>query len=559
MVDLGLTDCLTPLEKDHSLYDQLLKGKWDLNKNRGEKMKRNALILLITGTIIVFASAANAKTLRWGFASDALTMDPHSQNESPTINMLRQVYGTLVKRTVDLKIIPDLATSWEATTPTTWIFNLRKGVKFHDGSAFTAEDVKFSLERAAHKSSDYKPYVSTITDIEILNPHKIKITTKAPDPILPSYFTYVFIMDKQWSRKYGVTAPANFKASEESYAVRNTNGTGPFILVSREPDLKTVLKKNPNYYDGEVQIDKLVYTPIKEASTRVAALLSNEIDFLNDPPVQDLARLKASRGIKVISTPQIRTIFLGMDQSAKKLRSNPDLGKNPLADKRVREAMYRAIDAVAIQKKIMRGLSVPAGMITAPGVHGYDKKLDQRIPYSPKVAKKLLAEAGYPNGFRIRLDCPNDRYINDEAICQAAVSMLARIGIKASLNAQPKSIHFKSLSNSESDFYMLGWGVATLDSEYVFRYLVHTRLPKIGAWNHANYSNPEVDALILAIQKEVNTAKRDKMIATVWKTIGNDITYLPLHHQVINWAMSDRVNIPIQALNETYFYKATID
>ncbi len=521
-------------------------------------VKRKAFMFLFVA-LFALTSAANAKTLRWGFASDALTMDPHSQNESPTINMLRQVYGTLVKRTAGLKIIPDLATSWEAATPTTWIFNLRKGVKFHDGSAFTAEDVKFSLERAAHPSSDYKPYVNTITGIKIINKYKIKITTKAPDPILPSYFTYVFIMDKQWSEKQGVTAPANFKANEESYAVRNTNGTGPFILVSREPDLRTVFKRNPDYYDGRVKIDKLVYTPIKEASTRVAALLSNEIDFLNDPPVQDLARLKATRGIKVMSTPQIRTIFLGMDQSAKTLRSNPDLGKNPLADKRVREAMYRAIDAVAIQKKIMRGLSVPAGMITAPGVHGYDKNLDQRIPYSPKVAKRLLADAGYPNGFKIRLDCPNDRYINDEAICQAAVSMLARIGVRASLNAQPKSIHFKSLSNSESDFYMLGWGVATLDSEYVFRYLVHTRSPKIGAWNHANYSNSEIDALILSIQKEVDNKKRDKMIHKVWKTIGDDITYLPLHHQVINWAMSDKVNIPIQALNETYFYQATID
>lgn len=521
--------------------------------------KRAVFVTFLLAAVFAWSGAVNAKTLRWGFASDALTMDPHSQNESPTINMLRQIYGTLVKRTVDLKIIPDLAVSWEATTPTTWIFNLRKGVKFHDGSAFTAEDVKYSLERAAHKSSDYKPYVGSITDIEILDDYKVKITTKAPDPILPSYFTYVFIMDKQWSEKYNVTAPADFKANEESYAVRNANGTGPFILVSREPDLRTVLRKNPNYYDGPVKIDRIEYTPIKEASTRVAALLSNEIDFLNDPPVQDLERLKRAKGIKVVSTPQIRTIFLGMDQAADKLRSNPDLGKNPLADRRVREAMYRAIDAVAIQKKIMRGLSVPAGMITAPGVHGYDKALDQRIPYSPQRAKELLREAGYPNGFKIRLDCPNDRYINDEAICQACVSMLARVGIKASLNAQPKSIHFKSLSNSESDFYMLGWGVATLDSEYVFRYLVHTREAKIGTWNHANFSNPEVDELIRKIQKEVDTAKRDQMIAKVWKTIGDDITYLPLHHQVINWAMRDNVNIPIQALNETYFYQATID
>ncbi len=522
-------------------------------------MKLSISSFLTITALAVGASSANAKTLRWASSGDALTLDPHAQNESPTINMNKQFYETLVTRDTDLVLISALATEWKATSDTTWEFTLRKGVKFHDGADFTAEDVKFSLERASASSSDYKGYVKSIQSIEIVNDHKVVITTPAPDPIFPSYMTYIMMMDKGWAEKNNVVAPQNYNANEETYAVRNNNGTGPFILVSRDPDLKTVMKRNENYWGEKPQVDKVVYTPIKEASTRVAALLSGEVDLLVDPPLQDLDRLRSNEAVKIVSAPQIRTIFFGMDQSADKLRSNPDLGKNPLADQRVRKAMYMAIDAKAIQKKIMRGLSIPAGLITPPGVHGYSEDLDKRIGYDAKGAKKLLTEAGYPNGFSIRLDCPNNRYINDEAICQAAVSMLARIGIKVSLNAQPKSIHFKSLGNGESDFYMLGWGVTTLDSEYVFRYLINTRQEASGHWNHANFSNAKVDGLISSIQQELDVSKRDGMIREVWEIVLDDVTYLPIHHQVINWAMAKNVDIPIHSLNETLFKEATMD
>lgn len=512
-----------------------------------------ALLATALSTQSVSAQTQSNKTLRWSSAGDALTMDPHAKNETPTINMNRQIYDTLIQRDVNLQMEPGLAVDWQPVSDTQWVFNLRRGVTFHDGAEFSAEDVKFSIERAQAKTSDFKSYVNSIANVEILDEYRVQITTKTPDPILPSYLTFVFMMDKGWAEANNVVAPQDYNASEETYAVRHANGTGAYTLAEREPDLKTVLQSNPNYWGPKAQVATVVHTPISSEPTRIAALLSQELDFVLDPPIQDLQRLKSDERINVSSTAQIRTIFLGMDQNAKVLRSNPELGKNPLADKRVRQAMYMAIDIKAIQQKIMRGLSEPAGIITAPGVNGHTAALDQRMPYDRKKALALLSDAGYPEGFKLRLDCPNNRYISDEAICQAVVSMLSRIGIKTSLNAQPKSIFFKTVSNEESDFYLLGWGVATLDSEYVFRYLLNTRTEKAGTWNHANFSNPEVDELIAKIQQEVNLEKRNKMIEQVWQITKDDVTYLPLHHQVISWAMDSKLTLPIRASNEPLF------
>lgn len=517
------------------------------------ELTRIRSLALLAGLMVIANVAVANSILRWSSSGDALTMDPHAKNETPTINMNRQIYDTLIQRDADLAMEPGLAVSWKPLNQTQWEFSLRQGVTFHDGSAFTAEDVKFSIERAAAKTSDFKTYVTTIESVKIIDDYKLLITTKMADPILPSYLTFVFMMDKSWAEKHNVLSPQDYNASEETYAVRHANGTGAYILADRKPDLKTVLRKNPNYWGPKAQIEEVIHTPIKSEPTRIAALLSEEIDFVLDPPIQDLKRLERDERIKVESTPQIRTLFLGMDQRATTLRSNPELGGNPLADKRVRQAMYMAIDIKAIQQKIMRGLAKPAGIVTAPGVHGYTAALDTRLPYDRKKAMALLKEAGYPEGFKLRLDCPNNRYINDEEICQAVVSMLSRIGVKATLNAQPKSIFFKTVGNNESDFYLLGWGVATLDSEYVFRYLLHTRSDKIGTWNRANFSSVEVDQLITQIQQEVDLAKRDKMIEQVWQITKDDITYLPLHHQVISWAMSENLDLPIRASNEPLF------
>jgi len=499
-------------------------------------------------TVALTASPVFAENvIRWASQGDALTSDPHAANESPTHSASRKVYDVLYYNDKDMKMTPWLATGHKLVNAKTWEFSLRKGVKFHDGSNFTADDVKFSIERALSPTSDLKGDISSIQEVRVINSHTVQIITKEPNPIMRNQLTNVFMMSKAWSEKHKVTQPQDRAGKQETYAVRHAMGTGPFKLELREPDVKTILVKNNNWWGLKTyphQVDKIIYTPIANQATRVAALLSGELDFILDPPLQDLDRIKNTDGLHLEQTAQVRTIFLGMNQGVKELLTSNVKGKNPLSDQRVRQAMYQAINVEAIKKKVMRGYAVPAGLITPPAVHGYTEALNKRRPYDVSAAKKLLTEAGYPSGFSIQLDCPNNRYINDEGICQAVVGMLGKIGIKVNLSAIPKTLHFPKIKNRETDFYMLGWGVSSLDSHYVFNYLVK------GAdkgWNGTGFADADIDATILEIGKEVDFPKRDKMIAKVWQKLRDNVNYLPIHHQVIVWAMSDKLDIPIVA------------
>jgi len=513
-------------------------------------MKSNYFIKILLTVLFVFASTQSfAKTVKWSMQGDSLTLDPHGQNEGPTTQVSRQVYEALVTRGLDMSIGPQLATKWKAVDPNTWYFFLREDVKFSNGQKMTSEDVVFSILRAKQPTSDFKEYISTISSVKAIDDYTVQIKTSKPNPILLNQLSNIFIMSKKWCQDNFVIVPQNWDASQETYAATNAMGTGPFAITLREPNTKTVFKKNKKWWGSDKHnITKIELLPIKNAATRVAALLSGEIDLVTDAPVQDLARIKASADHKVESTPQMRTIFLGMDQSADKLRSG-NTGDNPFKKKAVRQALYQAIDIEAIKKKVMRGLSEPAGIITFPGVTGYTKELDKRLPYDVSAAKKLLADAGYPNGFNVELRCPNDRYVNDEAICTAVVGMLGKIGVNVNLFAQTKSKHFKELKDNQGDFYMLGWGVPTLDSHYVFHYLYESG----ASWNKVNFSDAKVDAAIRVMEGEVDLDKRNAAIAEAWKIVRDNIAYLPLHHQVISWASKSNVDVPIRPNNEPLF------
>ncbi len=513
------------------------------------KIKSLAKILLTLLLVFNFSSAWAANTIKWSMQGDSLTLDPHAQNEGPTTMVSRQVYEALVTRGLDMSIGPQLATKWKAVNPTTWYFFLREDVKFSDGTPMTSEDVVFSILRAKQPTSDFKEYISSISSVKAIDKYTVQIKTKEPNPILLNQLSNIFVMSKAWATKNFSIVPQNWNASQETFASTNAMGTGPFKITLREPNTKTVFKKNGKWWGNvEHNLTSIELLPIANAATRVAALLSGEIDIVTDAPVQDLGRIGSSGGHKVESTPQMRTIFLGMDQGADQLRSG-NTGDNPFKKKEVRQALYQAIDIEAIKKKVMRGLSEPAGIITFPGVTGYTKALDKRLPYDPEAAKKLLADAGYPNGFDVELRCPNDRYVNDEAICTAVVGMFGKIGVNVSLNSQTKSKHFKELKNKKGDFYMLGWGVPTLDSHYVFHYLYDTG----ASWNRVNFTNARVDELIKVMEGEVDLDKRNAAIAEAWKIVKDDISYLPLHHQVISWASAKSVNVPIRPNNEPLF------
>ena len=495
--------------------------------------------------LALVAAPASAQTFRWTSQGDALTMDPHSQNEGPTIAMTGQIYESLVTRDAKLELQPELATAWEPVEGG-WKFTLREGVKFHGGQDFTAEDVKFSFERALAPSSDWKEQVKGVTAVEIVDPMTVILKTDGPNPILPNQLTSVYIMDSGWAEEHDVMVPQDFAAKEETYAVRNANGTGPFVLASRAPDELTELTRNADWWGwGEFpgNVQKIEYRPISNAATRVAAPLSGEVDFVLDPPLQDLERIKAASDLKVETVSQIRSIFLGLNLGAEELASSDVKGKNPFADVRVREAMNIAIDKAAIQRVVMEGLSFPTGMITSPGVLGNTPENDAPYAFDAVKAKALMEEAGYPDGFSVQLDCPNNRYNNDEKICQAVVGMLAKIGVDVKLDAIPKAQHFPKIQNRESDFYMLGWGVPTLDSHYVFSYLIAGD----GSWNATGYSNDRVNEITKAIETETDIAKRTAQIMEAWEIVKAEMPYIPIHHQVIAWGMSDKVDAPIGA------------
>ena len=511
-------------------------------------MKFTTVMTVSALAMSVATSSMAENILRWTSQGDALTMDPHSQNEGPTIAMNGQIYESLVTRDSNLNLQPELAESWTAGSDG-WTFNLRRNVKFHDGADFTAEDVVFSFERAKHEASDYKEQAKNVVSVEVIDDYTVKLVTNGPNPILPNQLTSIYMMDKNWAEANNVIAPQDFKAEQETFAVRNANGTGPFILKSRAPDEMTVLTKNDNWWGAGKfpgNIDTIEYRPITNAATRVAALLSGEVDFVLDPPLQDLKRIEAAEGLGTKTVAQIRSIFFGMDQGIDQLRSSNVTG-NPFKDVRVREAFNLAIDKVAIQRVVMEGLSFPTGIITPPGVLGNTPALDESYGYDVDRAKNLLSDAGYPNGFSIQLDCPNNRYNNDEKICQAAVAMLAKIGIDVKLDAIPKAQHFPKIQKRETDFYMLGWGVPTLDSHYVFSYLLASE----GSWNATGYKNERVDEITAAITSEIDIEKRTKMIDEAWQLVKAEIPYLPVHHQVLAWGMSDKFDISITA-NDTF-------
>lgn len=519
--------------------------------------RKVGLAALLCAATMLTAVSADAKTLRWARSGDALTLDPHAQNEGPTHTLNHHIYETLVIRDSKGTMIPLLAVSWKtlADDPKVWEFKLRPGVKFHNGNAFTADDVVFSLNRAMAPTSDMKGLLTSIESVEKVDDLTVRVRTKGPNPLLPNNLTNTFMMDKEWSEANNVAKPQDYKNREENYAVRNTNGTGPFVLVSREPDVRTVLKRNDAYWGkGEVplEITELVYTPIKADATRIAALLSGEVDFVQDVPVQDIQRLQQAQNLRVTQGPENRTIFFGMDQASADLPTDDVQGKNPFADKRVREAMHLAINRQAIQRVVMRGQAVPTGIISPPFVNGWTKELDTLPTVDVAKARSLLAEAGYPNGFGTTLHCPNDRYVNDEAICQAVVGMLGQIGIRVNLVSQSKTLHFPLIQKDppETDFYLVGWGVPTFDSEYIFNFLYHTRKDKRGPWNATGYSKPELDAMIVSLESETDIAKRNATIAKIWQTVKDDVVYLPIHNQALAYGMSNKVEIPVDPENQ---------
>ena len=509
------------------------------------KFERNLALAPAAIAIAAMSFAASAVTLKVANQGDALAMDPHSLNESLQLSIVGNVFEPLVSRDRNYKLTPALATDWKQTAPTVWRFNLRKGVKFHDGTPFTANDVIFSYERAKGDGSDMKSYVGQIKEVKKINDHAVDFILDAPFPILPELFTKWLMMSKSWCETNQALKPVDRRKGIENAASFRANGTGPYRVRERQPSVRTSFSRNGSYWgkiDGNV--DEVIFTPIGNDATRVAALLSGEVDVMEPVPVQDVARLKSNAKLKVLQGPELRVIFLGMDQKRDELLFSNVKGKNPFKDKRVRQAFYQAIDIEGINKTVMRGASTPVALLLPPQVSGFMPELAKRLPFDVEAAKKLIAEAGYPSGFEVKMNCPNDRYVNDGEICQAVAANLSKIGVKINLEAETKGTYFPKILSRNTSFYMLGWTASTVD--------VHNVLYPImsspgeggrGQFNLGAYSNAKVDELTVKIGSETDAKKRNEMILEALKIHQDEIGHLPLHQQALNWGAKKSIDL----------------
>ncbi|MDN3921868.1 ABC transporter substrate-binding protein [Roseateles violae] len=501
---------------------------------------------LLLGLACCLGVSATAQTLRWASQGDIQTLDPHSQNELLTNSLNGQVYEYLLRRMPDQSLGPSLATEWTRLSPTVWRLKLRASVKFHDGTPFTAEDVAFSMQRLRDANSPFRVYAFAVGAARALDPLTIEFVQDKPDPIFLEHLLNLHIMSKRWCEQHRITRPLNFKAKEESHASQNMNGTGPFMLVSRQPGTKTVYKRNPawwNRHEGNVQ--DFVYLPIGNDATRLAALISGEIDLVLDPAPRDVARLRSLPGIKVLDGPENRLIFVGMDQGRDKLLYAKVPGDaNPFKDQRMRRAMYQAIDIEAIRTKLMNGLSLPTGGVTVSPLGSFnDPQLESRLPYDLAAARKLMQEAGYADGFEVTMDCPNNRYINDEEICIALATMWAQLKLKVRVNAQPRALVFPKLEKLDTSLYLYGWGGGTTDAEIMFGPVLRNRgADGIGYANYGQWINERGDELAAASALEASPEKRQALIKAALQAYREAVTIIPLHRQVIPWAMRSGVS-----------------
>ncbi len=499
-------------------------------------------ILLASAALATLAGAAQAENvLKWGANRDIGSLDPYSYGDSFTINVLNHVYEGLVRYNADLKIEPALATSWEILDDkVTWRFKLREGVTFHNGNPFTAEDVVASLQRVSHETSPLKGNLPAYVSSETVDDLTVDITLNDTYPLLLNDLTNIHIFDKEWMVEHDSLLPTDIGSGTEGYATYNANGTGPFRVESRQPDAKTVFVANADWWDEpQHNLDRIELTPVTSAATRVAALLSGEINFTNDAPVQDLPRLAAAPNVEVLEGVDLRTVMIGFPFRDTLVSGEP----NPFKEKSVREALYKAIDLDLIQSRVMRGKSRTAGASVAPPIPGYSEELDTVPGYDPDAAKALLAEAGVPEGLQFEFNCLADGLVNEEQFCQAIASMWSRIGLAPKLDVAPRAVQTPKRTNGQTDIYTLGWAtLPMLDAYSPLLQIFHSKVGNSGVFNWGGWSYPELDALIDAAGSELDTDTRLSLETEALQFVKDEMIMIPLHQQPMAWAVTDEVS-----------------
>ncbi|MBU8543608.1 MULTISPECIES: ABC transporter substrate-binding protein [Roseomonadaceae] len=504
-------------------------------------MRPLALAALLAGGLAMAAmgaAPAAAKSFTWAYNADVLTLDPHSSNNTFTNTFLGNVYEALVRHNDRIEIEPALAESWERTSPTVWRFNLRRGVVFHNGESFDADDVLFTWARVNGPGSLARGLLGAIKEVRKLDSHTIEIETHRPFPILLASITQFFMMDEGWSRANNAENAANLSSQQESGATRTANGTGPFRITERRPDERTVLEPHARWWDTPVHnLTRVNFQPIRSAATRTASLLSGAIDANVEVPLQDIPRLLQDQRVQMVEGPELRTIYLGFDYERDELLYSDVRGQNPFRDRRVREAIYRAIDVNALRRTVMREKAWIAGMMVSPFLTGAPADLNERLPYDPEASRRLLAEAGFPNGFSVGIVCPNDRYVNDERTCQAVAAMLSRVGIRLQLQSEPTNIWSRRTATRDFSMYMLGHaGLPLADAYSTLNEVLRTNSRTTGGLNYGRWSNAEFDALVAQAAEAPDETSRRALIRQALQIERSEIAHIPLFQQPIAWA-----------------------
>ncbi|HXQ49737.1 MAG TPA: ABC transporter substrate-binding protein [Stellaceae bacterium] len=507
--------------------------------------------------LAIALGTAQAAVLRWANSYDVRSLDPYAGQEVFLRSFDANIYEPLVRRGRDLALEPALAANWRQIAPDRWRFALRPRVLFHDGAPFTADDVVFSFARARAPSSKIAGELAAVKELRKIDDRTVEIVTNGPDPLLLDQLSQWPIMNRAWCEAHEADAPADLATREAGYAGDHADGTGPFMVEERVPNQRTVLVPNPHWWDKrEDNLDRAVFTPIADPEALVAGLESGALDMIYDVRLADIDRIAHRPGLKIVQGPGLTTIFLGFDQWRDQLLESSVTGRNPFKDRRVREAFAAAIDEQAIIDKVMRGHATPAGLLVAPGVAGYARALDVREPFDPARSRRLLAEAGYADGFETGMDCPNDRYVNDEAICQEVVAMLAKIGVRVRLLAQNRARFFAKIMppsppGMKTSFFLMGSTPASYDAETVLINLVATRdrADHLGELNVAGYSNPALDALIGRIRLETDAKARLAVLRQALGLAKDDYAYIPLHRQDVVWAARANVSLAQRADN----------
>jgi peptide/nickel transport system substrate-binding protein len=486
----------------------------------------------------VSSFAAQAETVKWGSRADIYSLDPSSIASTSNLAFLNHIYEGLVRYDKTFKLEPALATEWELVDNNRWRFKLREGVTFHDGAEFTADDVVASFKRAGDPNSPLKGNMPLYKDVRKIDDHTVEIDVTSPSSLFLNDITNIFIFDEGWLKANNTEEPTRYDEGKEGYATTHTNGTGPFQLESRKPDAMTVLTANENWWDERVHnVDRLEFIPITSAATRVAALLSGEIDLIDSAPIQDLERLKADPNIDVKSLTELRTVFIGFNRRDKL----PSGAENPFNDIRVRQAFELAIDRDLINERVMRKLARPSGSLIAPDIAGYSAELDTYEPADAEKARALLAEAG-KEGLAFTYTCMNDESINEEDWCQGIANLLTRAGFKPTIDMAPRAIQSPKRSKGETEVFNLSWAnEPTLDAFSLLSQVLATKEGTYGVTNYGGWSVPELDEKVKQAAEVVDSEERLKLEAEALKIAKDEILAIPLHQQPIAWAANKKI------------------